>query len=251
MMARPIAMLAIVSAALTTSALAIAAVPVDLFNGGDTHESVGQVDTKDLQRGVTYRASAFPLALRLRPPDGRWGGVQVESGRFRFVQLGHQRTGTVPRHGVGVITIESAKGATPSVDRTVEQLHGTPKLEAGPITTARVAGFAGKTFDATITGIDPGHYDPAAQKGISLVPFTTNHHCGYCTGTMHGETQDAKYAAKDQLFRIIVIDVRGKTVVIYLESTYHDQPKFLPQQTFPTFLPYARQMLASLRFPAG
>jgi hypothetical protein len=67
---------------------------------------------------------------------------------------------------------------------------------------------------------------------------------------MHGETKDVKFAGKGQLFRIIVIDVRGKTVVIYVESGYADQPRFPPAKTFPTFSPYAQQMLASLRFPA-
>jgi hypothetical protein len=78
----------------------------------------------------------------------------------------------------------------------------------------------------------------------------TNRHCGFCTKTMHGETQDAKFAGKGQLFRIMALDVRGKTVVIYLESIFADQPKFPPATLFPTFLPYAQQMLASLRFPA-
>jgi hypothetical protein len=38
-------------------------------------------------------------------------------------------------------------------------------------------------------------------------------------------------------------------VVIYLESGFADQPRFPPAKLFPTFLPYARQMLASLIFP--
>jgi hypothetical protein len=35
---------------------------------------------------------------------------------------------------------------------------------------------------------------------------------------MHHETQGVKYAGKDQLYRIIVLGVHGKTVVTYLES---------------------------------
>jgi hypothetical protein len=154
----------------------------------------------------------------------------------------------VPRHGVGDITIEAGSGSTPSVAATAARLHATPKMKVGQLKPTHVAGFAGEMFDATILDFDPGNYDSAAQRGISLVPYTTNHHCGYCTDTMHGETQDAKFAAKDQLFRIIVIGVKGKTVVIYIESTYHDQPKVLPAQTFPTFLPYAQRMLAALSF---
>jgi hypothetical protein len=85
--------------------------------------------------------------------------------------------------------------------------------------------------------------------GISLAPFTTNHHCGFCEETMHGETLDVKYAGDGSLFRIIALGVRGKTVVIYIESDYANQPRFPPTKTFPTFLRYAQKMLATLTFP--
>jgi hypothetical protein len=45
-----------------------------------------------------------------------------------------------------------------------------------------------------------------------------------------------------------VLDVRGKTVVVYIESGFADQPRFPPAKTFATFLRYAREMLAALRF---
>jgi hypothetical protein len=253
------ACLSVVLVFAAASAAATGAGPADLHNGGDVHESIGQPPVGQfpdgvLQRGVVYGASAFPLAVRVRPNDGHWQGGQFESGRFRFVQLGHLRTGDIPLHGVGFITIEAAAGATPTATATIERLHATPHIDAGPIKAARVAGFAGRTFDATIVGIDhppfcrthscPGH------GGVSLAPFTTNLHCGFCTHTMKGETQDVKYGAKGQLFRITALDVRGKTVVIYVESTFAEQPRFLPAKTFPTFLPYAKQLLATLRFPA-
>lgn len=227
------------------AAAASAAGPIDLYNGGDKHESVGQGDPKTpLRRGITYTASAFPLALRFGAPDDRWGGVQYESGRFRFVQLHHSRTGNVPLHGVGYITIEAANGPTTSPARTVQRLHATPKIDAGPVTAASLAGFAGKAFDATIVG-----RDGPTVPGISLAPFTTNHHCRFCEETMHGETLDVKYAGDGLLFRIIVLGVRGKTVVIYIKSDYANQPRFPPTKTFPTFLPYAQKMLATLTFP--
>jgi hypothetical protein len=216
----------------------------DLFNGGDLHEAIGQGNTKPLRRGVVYQASAFPIALRVRPPVTRWEGVQFESGRFRFVQLQHLYTATGPLRGLGFITIEAAKGSTPSAARTIARLHATPHIKAGPITAAHVAGLAGKQFDAKIVGSDR-----PSPPGISLAPFTKNLHCGFCTKTMHGETLDVKFAGKDQLFRIIVIAVRSKTVVIYLESNFADQPKSPPSKTFPTFLPYAKHMLATLAFP--
>jgi hypothetical protein len=240
--------LAVAFAALTVSVVATASAPADLLNGGDLHESVWQADTKDLAPGVTYTASTFPLALRLRSPDARWEGVQLQSGTYRFVQFNHLR-GKVPVRGTGYVTLEARAGRTGSVAATVQKLHATPLIKAGPVTSVRVAGFRGKSFDATITGEDPGHYDPNAPHGISLAPFTTNRHCGWCSSTMQGETQDVKFAQKDELFRIMVIGVRGKTVVIYLESAGRG-PNSPSARVFPTFLPYAKKLLASMRFPA-
>jgi hypothetical protein len=241
----------VVLAAALASTRAIAAGPVDIFNGGDLHEGIGQADTKGLRPGVTYQASTFPVAVRVRPPDARWGGAQFQSGRFRFIQLNHLRTGSVPVHGVGYITLEAGTGQTGSVAQTLARLRATPHINEGASTPTKVAGFSGKAFDATIVGSDspPACKYQQCPKGVSLVPFTTNLHCIFCNKTMHGEARDVKVALKDQLFRIIVISVRGKTVVIYVESTYHAQPKYLPKETFPTFLPYAQQMLVALRFP--
>jgi hypothetical protein len=233
---------------LAGAAAANAAGPVDIYNGGDLHESIGQADGKNLQRGVTYTASTFPIAIRVRTPDALWGGAQFQSGRFRFLQLTHLRAGSRPLHGVGYITLESAKGSTPSAATAIKQLHATPLIKAGPIRPIHVAGFTGRQFDATVVGIDRTRYSPSGAGGISLTPFMTNRHCGFCTKTMQGETQDAKFAGEGQLFRIIALDVRGKTVVIYLESTYAIQPKYPPTQTYPTFLPYAQQMLSKTRF---
>ena len=60
-----------------------------------------------------------------------------------------------------------------------------------------------------------------------------------------------KFAGTGQLFHIVVIRVRGETVVIYVESIYADQRRHPPAKIFPTFLPYADKMLATLRFPAS
>jgi hypothetical protein len=239
---------------LAASAVATASGPVDLHDGGDPHEGIGQGDGQGLQRGVTYQATAFPLAVHLRPPDVRWEGAQFESGRFKFVQLHHLRTGSVGLDGWGFITLEASTGPTPSPAATIRRLHATPHIDVSSIKATRVASFAGQTFDATIVGTDrpPVCRTIRCAQGVSFAPFTTNHHCGFCNNTMKGETQDVKFAGTGQLFRIIVVGVRGKTVVIYLESAFASsvQRRFPPSKTYPTFLPYAKQMLATLRFPA-
>ncbi|HXH96049.1 MAG TPA: hypothetical protein VNH40_02470, partial [Gaiellaceae bacterium] len=222
-----------------------AAGTLDLHDEGDLHEGVGQTDTKDLQQGRTYTASRFAIRVRVQSPDALWGGGQIESGSYRFIQVNHlHATGTAPLTGVGYITIESATVSTPSAAEAIKRLHATPHIQAGPITPTRIAGFRGQAFDATITAEDrPG------AGGLALVPFTTDRHCGYCAKTLHGETKDVKVGKPGQRFRIIALNVRGKTVIVYLESIYADQKKFPPAKLFPTFLPYAQKMLANLSFP--
>jgi hypothetical protein len=255
--ARRVSRLALLGVAVAGWCVAVAgaaASPHELYNYGDAHGSIGQSpphpgrqgDHPHMQKRVAYGASTFPLPITLRAPDNYWGGIQQQSQRFRFVQLFHNhRAGDPPLAGVGEVTFESATGATPPVALTVEHLRATPHTTAGPITSAPVAGFVAKQFDLTIVGSDhPLGCAKDCPRGVSLAPFTTNHHCGFCTRTMHGETLDAKYADEGQLYRIIVLGVHGKTLVIYLESTYADQPRLPPTKTFPTFLPYARQLLA-------
>jgi hypothetical protein len=238
--------------------LASASGGVELYDYGDAHASIGQSpphpgsqgDHPHMQKGTRYGASTFPLPIAIRAPDDYWGGIQEQSKQFRFVQLYHNhRDGDPPLAGVGEITFESATAATPSVAVTVQHLRATPHTTAGPIMSTRVAGAHAKQFDLTIVGSDnpPACARIHCAKGVSMAPFTTNRHCGFCTHTMHGETLDAKYADQGQIYRIIVLGVHGKTVVIYLESTYADQPRFPPSKTFPTFLPYARQLLTAVR----
>ena len=161
----------------------------------------------------------------------------------------------MPLHGVGYITLESAKGLTPSAATVINRLHATPHIKAGPVKPIRVAGFPGYQFDATVVGgdLDTSKTCPGGRKcpaAVSFAPFLTNPHCGWC-GEMKfypQKTLDVKTVLKAQLLRITALDVRGKTVVIYLESTYALQPKYPPTQTYPTFLPYAQRMLAEVSF---
>jgi hypothetical protein len=215
--------------------LASAASSINLGNGGDLHEGVGQADTKTtLARAPVYTANKFPVALKIHAPTPQWAGVQLESGKYRFIQLAHYRPpGTPPNTGRGYITLESATTATPSVSKTLANLRATPKLKTSPTKATRIFGLPAKTFDATVTATDgPG------TGGTSINPFTVNHHCGFCTHTDHGETKDTKVVQPGERFRTIVLRTHGRTVVIYLESINAGIPR--------TFLPYVKKMLAHI-----
>jgi len=238
-------LLVVALVALASASMATAGGVIVLGNGGDLHEGVGQANLKTkLKPGSVYTANRFPVALKIHTPGPQWAGVQLETGHYRFIQLAHLRPpGTPPLTGVGYITLSSATTKTPSAAKTLANLRATPKLKTTPTKATRIAGLHASMFDATVTGTDgPG------TGGLAIVPFTVNHHCGFCTGQYHGETEDVKVGQTGQLFRIFVLRAHGKTVVIYVESTYPGSKKHPPAKSFPTFLPYAQKMLDHISF---
>ena len=88
-----------------------------------------------------------------------------------------------------------------------------------------VAGFAARQFDGT-----------AGASGHVFVPFSPPTHVAAFFA-------DALYVDPGETFRIDVLDVRGKTVVVFVDSAG------LPAARFPDFLARAEQILGSLRFP--
>jgi hypothetical protein len=122
----------------------------------------------------------------------------------------------------------SAYGRTPSVAATVNSLrtrgHGTTYEATAPVT---LAGFTGLQFDGKLVG--PKHL---------FVPFSARtHKAAYFPDGIGLE-------GNDQVFRFIVLNVRGKTVVLYINNF------LLPADQFPAFLTKASKILAALRFPA-
>jgi hypothetical protein len=250
---RSLVVVALVSVA--SAGMATASGAIVLGNGGDPHEGIGQADFKtELVRGTVYTANKFPVALKIHAPAPQWGGVQLESGNYRFIQLGHSHaSGTPTLTGVGYITLESAKVATPSAAKTLANLRATPHMRIGPTKAIKVAGLTGKMFDATVTGSDLSGTCPggrACPKVVSFAPFRKNQHCGFCGDSKIDprETLDVKAALKGQLFQVIVVSAHRKVIVIYIESIYAIQKKHPPSKIFPTFLPYAQKMLAHISF---
>ncbi|MEP6978496.1 MAG: hypothetical protein ABI948_10635 [Thermoleophilia bacterium] len=180
---------------------------------------------RPLQSG-TYTAKVFPLGFRITVPAG-WRGGQGQSRQFKqptsafgWIVLSQ---GTVAR-ARGAITIVTADGRTPSVRAVVAGLrtrgHGA---SYGPTTPATIAGLRGSQFDGRVEG-----------QGHVFVPFSPSLH----VATFYA---DAFAFDAGELFRVLVLDVRGKTVVIFLETAA------LSPGQFPAFLDSATQILGSLR----
>lgn len=202
-----------------------------------------------LRAGVTYRATQFPLPLRVTPPDGRWAGAQWKQNRFPpdEIKLRHLTCSTNPAVCAPpyfgwvtfgnspptappqfIVLLLAGYSRTPSVAATVENLrtrgHGATYGPTAPVT---LAGFAGVQFEGQIVG----------SRHV-FVPFSprTNKATGF---------PDAIEIDGVHPCRFDVLDVRGKTVVIFVGSLV------LSPEQFASFLPRADQLLGRIRFPKG
>lgn len=190
-----------------------------------------------LKAGVAYQASSFPLRLRLTAPDSSWLGAQFKAAShglpaFGWVVVGHPPLAK-PR---GVIAIETAFGPTHSVAATIANLrYGGSSLpethlggvEFGAPRPVKIAGYSGQQFDGQVWG----------KFGHTFLPFSPH---------LRGPASppDSDHLQRGEAFRFIALNVRGKTVVLGLESLG------LPADQFPVFLTSARQLLQSLAFSA-
>jgi hypothetical protein len=241
-----IGVVTILVAALSSLAASAAATPKlpdlpvsDLFTGP------GHM-TK-LRSGVTYQAGTFPLALRITPPDGSWAGAQWKANQFSPEQIKRRHLrcpaackppyygwaavgqgGTTPTAAPrGLILIMTAYARTPSVAATVAGLrtrgHGATYEATSPV---NVAGFSGVQFDGEVVG----------TKHV-FVPFSPRTH------KAEGFADAIEVVGPGRAFRFVVLNVRGKTVIVFIGSYV------LSGDRFAAFLPEADELLRSLRFP--
>ena len=175
-----------------------------------------------------YAAKLFPRPVLVTVPAS-WRGGQGQSREFKAPRSNFGWIvvcqGTAART-LGAITIETSAKATPSVAAVVAGLRSRGRgATYGPVSSVAVAGFAGRRFDGN-----------AGANGHIFVPFSPPTHAAAFFA-------DALYVDPGEAFQIDVLDVRGKTVVVFVESAA------LPAKRFPDFLARAEQLLGALRFP--
>ncbi len=224
------------SAALVCSVVAVTAAaagtPRELFRNDFLAQS-GHV--ANLVAGATYKASDFPLPIRVTIPEGRWGGAQwkYDSSYQR------KKTTIAPFYGwvtfeqretspaQGIITMMTPYGPTPSVSAVVAGLrtrgHGASYGATSPV---KLGGYSGLQFDGKIFG-----------KEHVFIPFSPK-------STVAKWYPDNYGMGQGEAFRIVVLAVHGKTVVVYIENLE------LPADQFPAFLPRADKLLNTLKFVA-
>jgi hypothetical protein len=190
-----------------------------------------------LRVGVTYHASQFPLAIRLTPPAPGWSGTQWRSGtdyfrggappNYGWVHMGRGSASGIPQ---GLISIMTAYTATPSLASTVNVLRSRGRgATYQPSTQITLAGYHGIQFDGQIVGAKN-----VDHTGHFFVPFSPPSHAA--------RYYPDEYPVYGDVFRVIVLDVHGKTVVVYIENVA------LPPSQFPSFLTKATAILKATRF---
>ena len=171
----------------------------------------------------------------MTPPDGTWSGAQWRTttrGKpaFGWAQLGQGPATAPPR---GIVQLETAYAATPSVAATIARLQrggshlpasnvgGTTFQRAAPV---ELAGYSGRQFDGNVWGI----------YGHTFVPFSAS--------TRGASPADSYHLDKGESFRLVALNVNGKTVVLLYDNIA------LPAEQFPVFIASANQLLRSLTF---
>jgi hypothetical protein len=216
------ALVAACASLLTLAPAANTAVPAEL-----PKLSNDDAPAQPLQAGTTFEASLFPLRVHSTAPDASWLGGQwklitAKRGSFGYLEF-LRRPANAP---LGALSLISSFDPTPSLAATVKQLRTGPGATFEAATPITLAGFSGSQFDGRVTA-----------KHHVFVPFTTVTRAA----TYH---PDAYRFDQGEAFRIVVLEVRGKTVVLLLESAA------LPASQFPNFLETAGRLLATLRFPS-
>jgi hypothetical protein len=197
--------------------------PIDLPTS-NLNTRPGKLTT--LRAGATYQASAFPLPLRITPPNKTWSGTQWTTSShgqraFGWAAFGQGQTNKAP---LGLVEIETAFGATPSAATILERLKTAGGgATFGATTRVELAGRQAWQIDGRVYG----------RFGHAFVPFTPR--------TGGASPPDTYKLSPGEAFRLVVVDVKGKRVVLIFDSAA------LAADEFPTFLDSAVVFLRSLR----
>jgi hypothetical protein len=231
-------------AALTAAGFAFGASGArDLFN---SHENG---DSNPLVSGATYRASLFPIAIRLHPADRLWEGAQFlrtsgmhegeqrTGAKYAFVQVlhkyAHDAQGKISNWGRGTITFEAGFKATGSVRATMDRLRARlgDFQTVGDVSPVHIAGYSGLRYDGRLQNGNGSYH--------RFVPFSSSDGSQATTDSRKVETN----YGKGEALRILVLSVRGTPLVIFVEG------ETAPADKFPVFLKVANRFLSTLTFP--
>jgi hypothetical protein len=184
---------------------------------------------RPIAASVRYEARSFPLAVRITLHDVGWAGAQWTTRKTRGLPaFGWIALGPLPADNPrGLVSIETAFGPTPSIGTILARLRSAPQEATyGRARRISLAGFRGWELDGRVV----------STSRHAIVPFSPRRE--------GSPPPDAHVVDRGESFRVVVLDVRGTRVVLFLESV-----KLRPKE-YQAFLSRAGRVLdESLEFP--
>jgi hypothetical protein len=178
--------------------------------------------------GTTYRPSLFSPSMIITPSSAYWTAAQFVNKGYPTLALVHA-DGSSP----GGMVVLAAPSPGPTASQTLrllrtERAAGTMVgISTSATVRVTVGGLLGWQFDGTVVG----------QYGHTFVPFS-----GHSRAASESIGDHVRLPRNDA-FRIIVLPVRGRTVVFIIDSD--------ASQIDLNFQADALKLLSLLRFPAS
>jgi hypothetical protein len=186
--------------------LAVVAIGAGAAAGGSMPDLLkSSTRSAALSPGVAYRASLFAPAVGITAPERGWSGNQYVSHGYDWLQLGWESPDGTSDGGIRVV---SAPASTQSAARTLHLLETERAdsllvgIDIEHTVAVTIGGFSGRLFEGTATG----------QYGHTFVPFS-----GHSRGAGAYAGDHVKYQ-HGKAFRVIVLNVRGRPVVFFIDS---------------------------------
>jgi hypothetical protein len=180
-----------------------------------------------LRPGTTYRASIVSPTPMITPAVRGWLGAQFVSHKHNAV-----------RYETGWLSWQKGRPCGPAAcsGQEVDIVAGPAMTETPAALFARV-----RNKDWNFDPYDPpGPVRTWSLAGRSAIYFDATVPPGSPEWALVGVNPPELKVARDHSFRMSALTVRGKTVVIVIQG---------PAADFAQFLPIAKRLVASLRFP--
>lgn len=205
-----------------------------LQNSGDVATAIGCIFYESVCKGEGYIVDKFDPAFRIEAGKGwQLSGQTVDvvvdeyvpEGASRFASSRDQLIFTSPLHVFDPSNLSELENAPApeNADKWVSWFQRHPNLDTSEPVPVRVGGASGMRIDVTVTSTPENYSRDYCEPQSSCVPLSPS------VWPIYEETKN----------RYIIVDEKGKTVVINVSA---------PADKFDEFLPKAQEILDTVEW---